>query len=72
MSTTRQSWIPGHPQPTPESIERDDKIREAFLGLGKALAPVLEYLPSGSQTLTIVKRIEGFHYKLSLERLQEK
>ena len=72
MSATRQGFLPGHPQPTPEAIERDDRIREGFLALGRALEPVLEYLPSGSKALTIQKKIAGFRYKLTITPAEEK
>jgi hypothetical protein len=72
MSSPRQSFLPGHPQPTPEWVERDARIREAFIALGSALQPVLEFLPRGSQSLTIEKRIQGFRYKVTITPIEEK
>lgn len=72
MSSTRQTFLPGHPQPTPEAIQRDDEIRGAFIALGKTLQPVLEFLPSGSKSLTIQKKIQGFRYKVTITPAEEK
>ncbi len=72
MSSPRQNFLPGHPQPTPEAIARDDKIREAFLELGRALTPTLEFLPSGSKALTIQKKIAGYRYRLTITPAEEK
>jgi hypothetical protein len=72
MSSTRQAFLPGHPQPTPEWIERDSQIRQAFIALGQTLQPVLEFLPRGSKSLTIEKNIQGFHYKVTITPVEEK
>jgi len=69
VSTT--PYLPGHPQPTPEAVAREEQIRNAFLVLGKTLQPVIEVLPRGTKTLTIEKKIQGFHYRLTLTPIAE-
>ncbi|HLZ12560.1 MAG TPA: hypothetical protein VKP58_08230 [Candidatus Acidoferrum sp.] len=69
MSTT--PYLPGHPQPTPEQLQREEQLRNAFLVLGKTLQPILEGLPRGTKVLTIEKKIQGFHYRLTLSPIAE-
>jgi hypothetical protein len=69
MSTT--GYLPGHPQPTPEAVQRESDLRQAFLMLGKMMQPILEVLPRGTKGLTIEKKIQGFRYRLTITPLAE-